>query len=140
MFKILEKYLHSFHQQSDYSTKEIIEKNTDLHFDDKMLLKNIGYDKALFKELLNEVPNQFSHDIALLGKAVSERNFENIKIVAHSIKGASLGICFYQMAEIAKEIEFCVSNNDLENLDIRFNEITLEWEQIQSILKKMELE
>jgi PAS domain S-box-containing protein len=139
LFKILEKYLRSFHQQSDYSTNEIIEKNADLHFDDKMLLKNIGYDKALFKELLDEVPNQFSRDITLLQEAVSKRNIENIKTIAHTIKGASLGMCFTQMAEIAKEIEICVTNNDLVNLDIKITEITFEWEQIQSILKKMDL-
>ena len=78
--------------------------------------------------------------IASLEIAIKERNIENIKTIAHTIKGASLGMCFNQMAEIAKEIEMSFANIDLVNLDILFNEITREWEQIQLILKNMKLQ
>jgi len=48
-------------------------------------------------------------------------------------------MCFYRMAEIAKEIEMSVINNDSGKLEIQFKNIVLEWEQIQSIIKNIEL-
>jgi len=139
LHKILEKHLTAFYQKTDFMAAEKIQKNANSHFDEIMLLENIGYDRSLFKELLVEVPNQFSHDIASLEKAVAERNFEHIRLAAHSIKGASLGICFIRMAELAKEIELSATNHVSEKLETQLKEINLEWEQIQLTIKSIEI-
>jgi len=139
LHKILEKHLVSFYQKPDFMAAEKIQKNTNSHFDEMMLLENICYDMSLFKELLAEVPNQFSHDIVSLEKAVAEKNFEHIRLAAHSIKGASLGICFIRMAELAKETELSATNHESEKLDTQLKEINLEWEQIQLTIKNVEI-
>jgi len=67
LLKILEKHLISFYQQPDFATEKIIQKKFNIHFDEIVLMESIGFDQSLFKELLKEVPTQFSGDITSLG-------------------------------------------------------------------------
>jgi CheY-like chemotaxis protein/HPt (histidine-containing phosphotransfer) domain-containing protein len=136
---VLEKYLVKLHQKSG-DTPDMNSPNTDeLHFDRIKLMDSIGDNKLVFKELIKETPGQFSGDIARLENAIVEKNMENIKKAAHSIKGAALGMCFEPMAGIAKEIEMSATNHELGNLDLHFKEISLEWEQIQLIIKNVQI-
>lgn len=137
--EILKKYLIDLRSKSDYNQGIDNQNNEDLHFDKTMLLEFIGNDQNVFNELLDEVPNQFSADMAWLENALAEKNMGNAKKAAHSIKGAALGMCFNLMAEVAREIEMSITNDDSEKLDGQFKEITREWIQVQSIINNIEI-
>jgi CheY-like chemotaxis protein/HPt (histidine-containing phosphotransfer) domain-containing protein len=134
---VLEKYLAKLHPKSD-NIPETDSQNTDeLHFDRIKLMDSIGDNQLVFTELIKEAPGQFSGDIARLENAIVEKNMENVRRAAHSIKGAALGMCFEPMAGMSKKIEQSVANDDVEKLNFQFNEIAQEWKQVQSIIMNL---
>lgn len=137
--EVLEKHLTNLHPKSDYIPETNSQNTDELHFDRTKLMDSIGDNQIVFKELIEEAPRQFSGDIARLGNAITEKNMGNVKKAAHSIKGAALGMCFEPMAYKAKEIELSVVNDDVEKLNVQFSEIAHEWEQVQSIIKNLEM-
>lgn len=136
--KILEKYLTPDSPQTEISIVEVSSVNAGQHFDKKTFLENIGNSQTIYDELIEVVPEQFTIDFAMLEKAAKEQNLTDFKKATHSIKGASLNMCFTNLAELAKEIELKIDDTPLENLSLAFNDMFSEWEQIQLILKGMD--
>jgi HPt (histidine-containing phosphotransfer) domain-containing protein len=99
-----------------------------------MVMESIGNNQLIYEELLEAVQFQFAQDIAILQKALGERNLSDIKKAAHSLKGASLNMWFNKMAELAIEFELYLDKDHFSELDDLFNDLVLEWEQIQTIL------
>jgi len=137
--KILEKYLKALNYQSHSYAENMQFENVNLHFDKITLLDNIGNSQAILDELLEVVPIQFAADLSLLKKAIGERNLPDIKRAAHSIKGSSLNMCFTILAELAKNIESAIDDGHHENLEVIFDNMILEWEELQLILKDLEV-
>ena len=135
---LLENHLSIINSQSDITSQMISAVNVNLHFDKTMLMENIGSSQAILDELLEVVPIQFSSDFELLEKSISERNLPDIKKAAHSIKGASLNMCFMQLAELAKGIETAIDVNQTETLELIFKDLISEWEQVKLIINKLE--
>jgi CheY-like chemotaxis protein/HPt (histidine-containing phosphotransfer) domain-containing protein len=135
---LLENHLSIINSQSDIPSQMISAVNVNLHFDKTMLMENIGSSQAILDELLEVVPIQFSSDFELLEKSISERNLPDIKKAAHSIKGASLNMCFMQLAELAKGIETAIVVNQTETLELIFKDLISEWEQVKLIINKLE--
>jgi len=135
---ILEKYLTPGDPQTETSTVVVNPGNVGQHFDKETFLENIGNSQVIYDELIEVVPEQFAFDFAMLEKAVKEQNLADFKKATHSIKGASLNMCFIQLAEMAKEIELNIDKNPVENLNLAFNDMASEWRQIQLILKVMD--
>jgi CheY-like chemotaxis protein len=136
--RILEKHLNLIDRKTDIPSDIILTNNDTLHFDKAMFMENIGNSQAIYDELLEVVPIQFSADLSMLETAISERNLSDIKKAAHSIKGSSLNMCFIKLAELAKEIESDINEDRLENLDAVFNDLVSEWKLIQLVLKGMD--
>ncbi len=105
------------------------------HFDSKQLMENIGHSDIVFGELVEEIPGQLSADMALLQHSIFENDLSQIKKSIHTIVGVSLGMCFKRLGRLAKELEMCALNSESEKLAGHFQEMTLEWEHILSILK-----
>jgi len=136
--QILEKNLGSFFQTVANSKETVKLDIGDYHFDKTTLMENMGNDQKLLYELFEEVPKQFSLEIKLLGIAIAERKMEDAKRIAHSLKGTSYGMCFNQLAELSKELELSIFDEDFNKLDLLFHQIILEWEQLQIIIKDIE--
>jgi len=136
---VLEKYLNSSPPKSGQKQEINSPNNEEIHFDITKLLDSIGNNNIVLKELIDEIPRQFSGDIAWLEKSIAKKNIEDIKKAAHAIKGVSLGMCFNQMGKIAEEVEMSIENAAFDKLYILFNKMTSEWEQIQSIIKNLKL-
>jgi CheY-like chemotaxis protein len=134
LHKILETHLTSFTEKAGIPSGKTSSTGTILHFDEQMLMENIDNSQIVLNELLDVVPLQFSYDMEALGKAIAEKDLAEIKRATHSIKGASLNMCFIQLAELAKEIELNIERHKMEKLDALFHELVLEWEKIQLII------
>jgi HPt (histidine-containing phosphotransfer) domain-containing protein len=89
--------------------------------------------------LIEIVPEQFSNDFAALKKAFDASNKEDIKKVAHSIKGAAFSMCFNQLAQITQELEQEVYNNDMDEMIKKYNSLLMEWRHIVMLLKGLSL-
>jgi len=136
--RILEKHLNLIDRKTDIPADTILANNDMLHFDKAMFMENIGNSQAIYDELFEVVPIQFSTDLALLETAIRVRNLPDIKKAAHSIKGSSLNMCFIKLAELAREIESDIDENHLEKLDAVYNDLISEWKLLQMVLKGMD--
>jgi HPt (histidine-containing phosphotransfer) domain-containing protein len=75
----------------------------------------------------------------LLSKAINQNNKEEIKKMAHSIKGAAFSMCFNQLGQMTQEFEQNVINDDINNINAKYNSLMLEWEHILMVLKGLSL-
>lgn len=79
-------------------------------------------------DLIEVVRSEFPEYLHQLEIAIHENRPENIRKVAHSIKGASLNMCFYQLAPLATSMEQN-SHTDPEKLQQIHYQILLEWKK-----------
>ena len=136
LHNILEKYLNYFSGEATILMGKEIESQGNIHFDRMMVMESIGNSEAIFAELLEAIELQFGQDIELLGKAIDHQNLLEIKMIAHSIKGASLNMWFNKMAELAIEFELYLDKDHFSELDNLYKALILEWEIVQDLLKK----
>ena len=135
--QILRKHLTNFNQPPNHSTKVFSQEKALPHFDQIKLMESIGNSRVIAGELLEVVPGQFNHEIASLRKAIGNRDLSEIKMIAHSIKGASLNMWFNQMAELSNEIELYLDQDHFEELEKIADELVLEWDLIQILIKEI---
>ncbi len=133
--RILETYLHTHQEISNFNLKTS-EHSGNIHFDRIMVLESIGNSEVILEELLEAAQIQFTQDIALLRKAIEERNLSNVKLIAHSVKGASLNMYFNKMAELAIEFELYLDKDHFSELSDLFAELVVEWKHLQALLRK----
>ena len=137
LHELLEKYLTIFYHQHEIAGERVIENNGDLHFCRTMLMDSIGNSQSILDELLEAAKPQFSRDLELLGKAIRNRNLQDIKMLAHSIKGASLNMWLNKMAELAIEFELYLDKDHFNELENLFRELESEWGTVQVYLKTL---
>jgi CheY-like chemotaxis protein/HPt (histidine-containing phosphotransfer) domain-containing protein len=138
ILSMLKKYLVPG-QEAEPDAPQVLGTKDRGHFDIGNLMENIGNNKTLLKELIEIVPEQFSNDLAALKKAFDTSNREDIKKVAHSIKGAAFSMCFNQLAQITQELEQEVYNNDMDEMIKKYNSLLMEWRHIVMVLKGLSL-
>ena len=139
IFSMLKKYLLVLSPEIDTKGQQEKGNNYHGHFDLVNLMENIGNNQTLLKELIEMVPEQFFNDFTLLNKAINLNNKEEIKKMAHSIKGAAFSMCFNQLGQMTQEFEQNVINDDINNINAKYNSLMLEWEHILMVLKGLSL-
>ncbi len=112
--KMLDKYLTDFYLRSTNAAEKSGDGAANLHFDVETLMNNIDQNREVLDELLEDIPIQFTADIARLRKAITGKDAADITKAAHSIKGAALNVNFNLLAGFSKEIE----ENGHEYLDM----------------------
>ena len=136
LHEVLVKHLSYRLQVPDLLEKPETKKTTEVHFDQKKLLDNLNADLQVLRDLLEFVPVQFSNDLRILAEAIRENDFSAIKIAAHSLKGASLNMCFMQMAHLSAEIEQAINKNP-EKINTLLQDLILEWDQVELMIKNI---
>ena len=131
------KHLTYFYRQTKLFKNKKPENKGNLHFDYTLLMESIGNNANIFDELLEAIYLQFSQDLKILQKAITEQNLPEIKRIIHSIKGAALNMWFSQMAELAIELELNLDKGDFGELQGLYNHLAMEWEYVQTLLKNM---
>ena len=80
-------------------------ENKSRHFDRRSLVRDLTSDEVLLKELIAETKNALPKRLQSLQKALRKGDFGEVRTYAHSLKGISLNMKFYRLADIAKQIE-----------------------------------
>lgn len=91
-------------------------------------LERVQDDKELLLELLDIFAEDFNDKRQKLGTAIETKNIEEVKGIAHSIKGASGNISAKALRQICLKFEDMVSKNEitdeadqlLKDLDIQY--------------------
>jgi len=132
---VLAKYL--LNKAAEEINTDEIKLESNEHFDLDNLMKNIDYDNEMLKGLLELAKSEFRNYFGQLSKAISENNKKEIRRVAHSLKGASLNMCFTKLSKLALSIK---ENTDSDLLLVKdvFSEMTLEWDVVKEMISKIE--
>ncbi len=104
-------------------------------------LERVQEDKELLFELLEIFTEDFGEKRELLSTAVAGKDYEQIRGIAHSIKGASGNISAKVLRTICVTLEDMGKNNNLDgiedllvNLDKSFEHLTARIEEVKKEL------
>lgn len=90
--------------------------------------------EALYrKKMMNYADKQFD---VFLNKMFKEEDFESYRLMAQSLKSASLYIGAVEIASIAKSMEFACSEGDYDFVRIKHEDLMREYKQIVHSLKE----
>jgi len=135
--KILVQQLSAFYAHAAKPEERIGQNASSLHFNEALFKENIGNSQVLMEELLQVLPLQFALDVETLSTAIMEKNSFAVLHAAHSLRGVALNMCFPRLAEMAETIELDADSDDYDKIEEVFQEILLEWDYIQMLIRKM---
>lgn len=102
-------------------------------------LERVQDDKELLMELLEIFVEDFKQKRPLLEGVISASDFEHIKSIAHSIKGASGNVSAKKVREVIIEIEDMAEESDtskgtqlLQRLDEEFEKLLTNIEEVKA--------
>jgi PAS domain S-box-containing protein len=133
--KSIEKYLKLNKKEK---VVENIEKKflMKLSFDKEKLLEKIENDKSTFKELINVAKEKFPIYILNIENGINEDDNLKIKTNCHSLTGASLTMCFSEVAEKSKNIEDNIGKRKEDLID-KVEILKKEWKKVEKILRRL---
>ena len=100
-------------------------------------LERVQDDKELLVELLDIYSGDYQTKRKQLTKAVKEKDFDEVKSISHSLKGASGNISAKKMREIFMVIEDKSRNNDLSGVDNLLISLDKEFELLSGKIKEL---
>jgi HPt (histidine-containing phosphotransfer) domain-containing protein len=104
-------------------------------FDRDTFLGKLDDDIELYNELLDEYLISANSYFADIGEGVKKKDFDQIRIAAHSIKGSSGSIEASQMQSAAANLENAAKQQDLARIRENLEIIEMEYEILSEILK-----
>jgi PAS domain S-box-containing protein len=102
------------------------------HFQKDALLEKIGFDAAVFDQLVELTQKEYPKYIETLGNAIESADLEEIKSTAHKLKGSAFNMELNILGNLAKEIE--INCEDNEKLPSLFDNIKNEWQKVSGMI------
>ena len=99
-------------------------------------LERIGGDKEFLFELLDEFAQQVDENLPLLKKAINDGDFDNIKLIAHSLRGAAGNLSINEMHQALTEIEALVSSRENAKMALFLDKIDAQQSDLRGFLKE----
>lgn len=98
--------------------------------------ERLGGDKAFLEELINIFCEHFEKQTADLKKAIGEKNYQTIREIGHSLKGAAANLSLSPFRQAAYEMEKAGIEHNLSNAKKTLLLLTHEYERLREYLKK----
>ena len=132
----IQTVLNKFFQQGKKVKADLqnIDAENEIHFGFSELAESIGNDRKMVKELLSMLITDMPTKINQFEQAYNEIDLENMKLIAHSIKGSSLSMRCSILADIAGKMEDNARENRFENMEVLLTEMKGEWEIVKNLL------
>ncbi len=108
-------------------------------FDMDTALKRVGNDRDFLKELIGIFDEEFSSHMKQLKQAVSRGGFEEVKEIAHCLKGASANLSFTSFQELSYQMELLGSDKNLSPAGELISMMEEEYKKLQQYLAKLNL-
>lgn len=97
--------------------------------------------KVIMEDEFNLLVSVFISDgkkqIDDLKLAIESYNAEDVRRIAHTLKGSSSNLGISLLSELCKTLELNASENKLENSDEQLQKIILEYEQVTKTLEDL---
>ncbi len=132
--EVFEQYLSKSEDSNDEFI-DLSEININEHFNKDSLFTKLGRDQKLFDEIMTSARIDIQKDIDEIIKNCKESNIEEIKNLAHSIKGVALTLSFDLMGSLAKELEMAAAaDSDSDIIKEKTNSLVKEWNIIKRVI------
>lgn len=105
---------------------------------EKQFLENFQYfDKEVVLEIINIFLEEYPQRMETLQANINERDFDQLRFNAHSLKGVVANFVAPEVQELAKTLELKGLNKDTKDLDKLFNELKTKADVMVSELKEL---
>lgn len=104
------------------------------------LSARLGADTELLKELLSLFANELPRLVSQLQQALRENHQENIRRVAHKLRGESATFGFESFVALLQELEHAATHNMPLDNDTAINQLEAQHEQILAALRQLQEE
>ncbi len=105
---------------------------------EKQFLENFQYfDKEVVLEIINIFLEEYPQRMETLQANIKERDFDQLRFNAHSLKGVVANFVAPEVQELAKTLELKGLNKDTEDLDTIYNELKTKADVMVSELKEL---
>ena len=99
----------------------------------KQFSDELGVGEDVFKTLLSMFQPSLQTDLGILQDNYKNRDYENLRKIAHKIKGSSSNMRFENLAKVASEIEnIAKTKENLDKLENKIDRINKEVEEVLS--------
>jgi HPt (histidine-containing phosphotransfer) domain-containing protein len=98
------------------------------------VLERIGGDESFLKELLDIYIEDFMEKYPQLEQAIEEEDFNSIKEIGHSLKGASGNLSLTGLQETAYGIELSGKEENIEQAKLLFARLKEEFTKLKDFL------
>jgi HPt (histidine-containing phosphotransfer) domain-containing protein len=137
MKKTIEKHVQNTgNSQPELSgISDKTKENRDI-FDKQELLNRIGYDDALFTELIEMTPSLLGELIDKLGPALNANDPALFKTLIHELKGMAANLSASRLHRAARQMETASDNGNKETINKQLARVEKEYRLLLSRLSK----
>ncbi|HSM64443.1 MAG TPA: response regulator, partial [Gillisia sp.] len=97
--------------------KSEIQGSGDMHFDKEALMKKLEGDEEAYRELMKMVKTNLEDIQLRLSKSIENQDFDNVRKIAHSLKGTSLNCSFNVLKDLSSTLECTEAQEKVVFLD-----------------------
>ena len=108
----ISKWLSNKKIESEIEKTDIDVEN---HFDKAHLFETIGEDEELIEQLISFAKKDFPEKIKKIRGFAKEKNYTELKIFAHTLKGSALSMRFGKMAKLTEDLLVQVKSDAAED-------------------------
>ena len=109
-----------------------------LPMDFSSALERTGGDESFLEELLGLYSEDFSKKLDQIKEAISQRNYEMIRELGHTLKGASANLSLTPLQEASFEMENAGSERDIEKAKKALDLLDKEYARLQDFIAEKE--
>jgi len=110
--------------------------NSNAEFDFSVLSERLMNDEDMVKEVISVFLEDTPKEIVSLRDALSLKDAEKVRNVAHSVKGAAGSIGASSLQELARQLECAGKGGDIGLADSIFSQFEKEFDRLRTILEK----
>jgi response regulator RpfG family c-di-GMP phosphodiesterase len=107
------------------------------HFDRDHLLETIGKDEELLRQLMDFASRDFPDKIKKVRKFADAKNYDELKILVHTMKGSALSMRFGKLAQFMEDLLNFLKEEELvhQKISDTVEKIEKEFETVLELLK-----
>lgn len=108
-------------------------------FDYNLALERLGGDEQFLNELLMDLIEQIDDTLDNIKQAIAEEDFENLKTLSHSLKGASANLNVSRMASHFLQLEGLGMENTVDGASDLIELVTKDRNDLEAFLNQMDV-
>lgn len=108
-------------------------------FDYQLALERLGGDEPFLNELLLELIEQVDDTLDTIRQAIANEDYENLKTLAHNLKGASANLNVSRMASHFLQLEGLGLENTIEGASDLIGLVIKDRNELEAFLKSSDV-